>query len=115
VAGGADQDAKRRRPPKLARDFYGSALNEAEQREFEAASEIEGIDGEIALLRLRLRDALQRHPEDLSLMLRGMALLVKAVAARYRLSKKDEANLSESLANVIRGAGAVFMSEATDE
>jgi hypothetical protein len=47
VAGGADAraKAKRRRPPKLGRDFYAQALSEAEQREFEAASEIEGIDG----------------------------------------------------------------------
>jgi hypothetical protein len=117
VAGGADAraKAKRRPPPKLARDFYAQALSEAEQREFEAASEIEGIDCEIALLRLRLREALSKHPEDLPLMLRGIELLVKAVSARYRLSKEDESNLSESIANVIRQAGGVFLSGASDD
>jgi hypothetical protein len=117
VAGGADAraKAKRRRPAKLARDFYARALSEAEQREFEAASEIEGIDGEIALLRLRLRETLSKHPEDMPLMLRGIELLVKAVSARYRLSKEDETNLSESIANVIRQVGGVFVSVASDD
>lgn len=100
------------RRPRLARDFYGSALDAAERIELEAASEVEGLDEEIAVLRLKLRRSLEKRPDDLQLMLRGIDLLVKAVSARYRLSKQAEADLSDSLANVIRGVGGLLMPEA---
>jgi hypothetical protein len=96
----------------VARDFYGSALDAAERIELEEASEIEGLDEEIAVLRMKLREVLSERPEDLQLMLRGIDLLVKAVSARYRLSKQAEENLADSLAGVIRGVGGVLMPEA---
>ena len=71
AGGGADLKAKpsrkpeRRRPAprrsKLARDFYGSALDAAERIELEAASEVEGLDEEIAVLRMKLREALSKR------------------------------------------------------
>jgi len=72
------------------------------------ALEIEGVDEEIALLRLRLRKAVAEHPEDLPLMFKGIELLAKAVATRYRLSKKAERDLAESIANVGRGLGNLW-------
>lgn len=123
AGGGADLKAKpsrkppeRRRPSprrsKLARDFYGSALDAAERIELEAASEVEGLDEEIAVLRMKLREALSKRPQDVQLMLRGIELLVKAVAARYRLSKEAEEDLAGSIAGVVRGVGAQLMPEA---
>ena len=118
----ARKPAARRRSPrssgrthrrsKLKQDFYGSALDSAEQIELEAASDIEGLDKEIALLRMKLRAVLSERPEDLPLMLRGIELLVKAVSARYRLSKQAEEDLAGSLAGVIRGVGGLLMPEA---
>ncbi len=103
--------SRRRRGARLARDFYGSALDSAERIEFEAASEIEGLDYEIALLRTKLRRIIVKKPEELQLMLRGIELLVKAVSARYRLSKQAEDDLAESLAGVIRGFGGQLLPE----
>ncbi len=100
------------RRSKLEQSFYGSALDSAEQIELEAASDIEGLDREIALLRMKLRAVLSERPEDLPLMLRGIELLVKAVSARYRLSKQAEEDLAGSLAGVIRGVGGLLMPEA---
>ncbi len=100
------------RRSKLARDFYGSALDAAEQIELEAASDIGGLDREIALLRMKLREVLSERPEDLQLMLRGIELLVKAVSARYRLSKQAEEDLAGSIAGVVRGVGGLLMPEA---
>ncbi len=100
------------RRSKLEQSFYGSALDSAEQIELEAASDIEGLDKEIALLRTKLRRTLSERPEDLPLMLRGIELLVKAVSARYRLSRQAEEDLAGSLAGVIRGVGGLLMPEA---
>ena len=99
------------RRSKLARDFYGSALAAAERIELEAASDIEGLDKEIALLRVKLREVVSERPEELPLMLRSIELLVKAVSARYRLSKQAEEDLAESIAGVIRGVGGLLMPE----
>jgi hypothetical protein len=96
----------------MTRDFYASALDAAERIELEEAAEVEGLDAEIAVLRMRLRQALHEHKEDLPLMMRGMELLVKAVSARYRLSKEAEEDLAGHLAAVIRGVGEQLMPEA---
>lgn len=92
-------------------DFYGSVLDEAEQLALGEARKIDGLDEEIAVLRVKLRSAVKAHPEDLPLMLRGIGLLVKAVSARYRLSKQAEDDLADSLAGVIRGVGGILMPE----
>ncbi len=92
----------------LLRSFYREALTEAEREDLRAALEVEGMDEEIAVLRLRLRTALEERPEDLALMFKGIELLATAVATRYRLSKKSERDLAASIANVIRGFGDIF-------
>lgn len=112
----ADQPAtparRKRGRAAVVHDFYGSALDAAERIELEQASEIEGLDEEIAVLRMKLRDVLSRRPADLPLMLRGIDLLVKAVSARYRLSKEAEEDLSDSIAGVVRGVGGLLLPEA---
>ncbi|MEX0785121.1 MAG: hypothetical protein WD939_00645 [Dehalococcoidia bacterium] len=102
----------RKRTPRAAKAFYGKALNAAEQIELEEAAEVQGLDQEIAILRVRLREILSVKPSDLQLMMRGLELLVKAVSARYRLSKEAEEDLAGHIAGVIRGVGGQLMPEA---
>ena len=92
-----------------ARDFYRASLSEAEK--WELAHKMEGLDTEIALLRVRLKEALQKQPEDAQLIAKGVDLLVKAVAAKYRLSRKAQRDLSESLAGVVQGLGTLLYPE----
>ena len=98
-----------KRPPD---GFYDRALTEAERLLLPEARELEGLDEEIALLRVRLNTALQERPQDLPVLLRGIELLVKAVAARYRLSRKAEGDLYQSAVGVLRGIGGVIWPEA---
>ena len=97
------------------RDFYGSALDAAHQTTLKYAANVEGLDKEIALLRLKLRDALEEGPESFQLMVRGMELLVKLVSARYRLSKKAEKDIASSAANVLRGLAVQLFPESRDD
>ena len=103
---GAARTGRRHHP---AEGFYQEALGEAERWEW--ARQMEGLDEEIALLRVRLKEALEERPEDMQLIAKGVDLLVKAVAAKYRLSPKAQRELSDSIAGVVRGIGAVLYPE----
>ncbi|MGQ9572789.1 MAG: hypothetical protein ACUVV3_06345 [Dehalococcoidia bacterium] len=94
---------------RRVRDFYRAALSEAEKWEW--AREMEGLDAEVALLRVKLKEALEERPEDLQLIAKGIDLLVKAVAAKYRLSPRAQKDLSDSIAGVVRSLGAVLYPE----
>jgi hypothetical protein len=94
---------------KRPRDgFYDRVLSEAERVLLAQAGEVEGLNQEIALLRVKLATAVQEHPENLPLMLRGVELLVKAVSAEYRLSKKSQDNLAAAIDGVLKEIGSSF-------
>ena len=94
-----------------AQGFYEEALTEAERLDLAEARQMEGLDEEIAVMRVRLKRALEERPEDVQLIAKGLDLLVKAVAAKYRLSPKARKDLSDSIAGVVEGIGAVLYPE----
>jgi hypothetical protein len=75
------------------------------------ARRMEGLDEEVALLRVKLREALAQRPEDYSLLLKISAMLVRAVSTRHRLSRKAEEDLYQSVLGVLRGVGGVLFPE----
>jgi hypothetical protein len=88
-----------------ARNFYRQALDQAERLDLERAQEIEGLDDEIALMRVRLKRAVQEHPQDVQLLVKGLDILMRAVGARYRLSPKSRKDLTENLAATLNSLG----------
>jgi hypothetical protein len=53
-------------PAVTPRRFYARVLSTAEAADLPAALEVDGVDEEIALLRLRLRKAIEDHPRAYS-------------------------------------------------
>ena len=94
-----------KRPRVTARNFYGQALDQAERLDLEQAQEIEGLDDEIALMRVRLKRAVEKRPEDVQLLVKGLDILVRAVGARYRLSPKSRKDLADNLAAALNSLG----------
>jgi len=94
-----------------AQGFYEEALSEAERLDLPEARQMEGLDEEIAVMRVRLKRALEERPEDVKLIAKGLDLLVKAVAAKYRLSPRARKELSDSIAGVVEGIGAILYPE----
>jgi hypothetical protein len=82
--------------------FYADVLTAAEAMDLPAALRVEGIDGEIATLRLRLRKLLAERPEDMVLMLQAMNTLSRMVTSKYRLPSARE-DLYKSMARVAAG------------
>lgn len=89
-------------------DFYAQALSRAERLRLARAKEVEGVDQEIALLRVKLQQLAGRHPDKLDLLFKGVNLLLRAVATRYRLSPRAEDDLSRSIAGVLSGIGSAL-------
>ncbi|MBM3149882.1 MAG: hypothetical protein FJ008_01440 [Chloroflexi bacterium] len=83
------------------RGFYSHALDEAEQVELEEAREIEGLDEEIAMLRLRLREILVAEPERFDLHLRMADVIARMVKTRYHISKEQKKSLKQAIAKVL--------------
>ncbi len=82
--------------------FYAKVLDEAEQLDFELASGVEGIDGEIALLRVKLKSILENDPENIKLIMQATNTLAKLVRTRYNITKEQKKGLKEAIGNVLR-------------
>ncbi len=82
--------------------FYSRVLDEAEQLDFELATGVEGIDDEIALLRVKIKALLENDPENVKLIMQATNTLSRLVRTRYNISKEDKKGLKEAIANVLR-------------
>ena len=116
-------NAKRRRgAPKGNQNtrkhgFYSRVLNETEQLDFEVAAGVEGIDDEIALLRVIIKSILEKNPENISLIMQATNTLASLVKTNYNMSREQRKGLKEAIGNVLKdiaaplgiGIGAGFM------
>jgi len=83
------------------RGFYRRALDEAEKLELEEASHIEGIDEEIALLRVKLRELLEEQPERIDLHFEAANIIARLVRTRYQITKEQKKSLKEAIQKVL--------------
>lgn len=88
------------RAKRKPRSFYLRTLDEAERLEFQAASNIEGIDDEITLMRMQINDLV--HQEDLDDLVKAMRTLARLVSTRYNISRHDKKGIKEAIGNVLR-------------
>ncbi len=82
--------------------FYAKVLDEAEQLDFELATNLEGIDDEIALLRVKIKSILENDPENIRLIMQATNTLARLVRIRFNVSKEDKKGLKEAIGNVLR-------------
>ena len=96
---------KRGAPPgnqnALKHGFYSRALSEADALEMEQAIYVEGVDQEIALLRIKLRDLVHTHPDRIDLHLEAANTIARLVRTRYHISKEQKKSLKEAIAKVL--------------
>ncbi|MDO8636829.1 MAG: hypothetical protein Q7R34_11475, partial [Dehalococcoidia bacterium] len=92
--------------------FYTDSLTKGEKERLPEARQVEGLDEEIALLRVKLNQLVAKHSDDTDGLVKTVRLLLQAVAIKYRLSPKAKDDLYESLAGVINGVGGIMLPEA---
>jgi hypothetical protein len=93
---GAEGRTGKRKP-----SFYSRALDEAERLEFEEVRGMEGLDEEIALLRLKLRSLIESHPENVRLALDTASTIARLVRTRYSISKEQKKSLKQAITKVL--------------
>jgi len=81
--------------------FYSRALDEAERFGLEQALQVEGIDEEIALLRVKLRELLQNQPDRIDLHFETANIIARLVKTRYQISKEQKKSLKDAIAKVL--------------
>jgi len=99
---------RRRRSP----NYYASlAMSKAERLELRRAGSVDGLADEIALLRTRLKRAMEASPRtskarrDLRAATAGVETLLRAVSAQYRLSPPVNGGLTAKMAAVLDELG----------
>lgn len=87
-------------PPQ--ENFYAKALDETEKLDLKIASGVDGIDQEIALLRVQIKSILQENPKDLNSIIRATNALEKLVRTPYNINREQRKGLKEAIGNVIK-------------
>ena len=89
-------------PEVAPADFYRSVLSEAERAAFDAALRVEGIDQEVAVLRTRLRQV-AGDEAGFAPLLKGLAMLVRMLAAKYRLAPAEQDQVVKAAEEMLAG------------
>ena len=94
----ATKTGKKSRKPSL----YSLALDEAEQIDFELAAGVNGIDDEIALLRVKIKSILSSDPDNVKLIMQATNTLARLIKTRYNITKEQKKGLKEAIGNVLK-------------
>ncbi len=80
--------------------LYSKVLAPDEKRQLKTASGVDGLDQEIAILRLKFRSLLAQDGQNLRLINQTARTLARLYNIKFSLSRNDAAKLEEAVANV---------------
>jgi hypothetical protein len=69
--------------------FYSATLRPAETRQLRNITNLEGVDPEIAFIRVKLQSSLQHDPGNRRVIREASRLIVKRYSTDYRLDRAD--------------------------
>jgi hypothetical protein len=81
--------------------FYSATLSPAQTRQLRNITNLEGVDPEVALIRVKLQSSLQYDPGNPRVIREASRLLVKWYSGIYRLDRTDRNCLKTVLENLL--------------
>jgi hypothetical protein len=81
--------------------FYARVLAAADRGCLDEAARVDGIDDEIALLRVRLRELSLQAPERIDLQIDLATTIARLVKTRYQISAEQKKSLKAAIARVL--------------
>ena len=82
--------------------FYSPKLDAAQQQDYEDAVTCEGLDEEIALMRVKIKAVVEKDPDNLNLILRASDSLARLIRIKYNIGKDDKTSMKEAMRNVLK-------------
>jgi len=82
--------------------FYSSVLDENQQRDLEEAVGVEGLDNEIAFLRVKIKSLAREHPENVGLMIKAINSMARLLTLKGAISKNDKSGLKDAVVNILK-------------
>ena len=82
--------------------FYSEVLSTAEQVDLNFALDVEGIDMEIAVLRVKIKAILEEDPDNIRLIMEATNTLARLLRTKYNLDKGQGKSLKDALSSVMR-------------
>jgi len=81
--------------------FYSRALTEAEKLQLDEAGFVEGLDEEIALLRVKLRELVENEPARIDLHLEAANTIARLIRTRYQITSEQKRSLKDAITKVL--------------
>jgi hypothetical protein len=82
--------------------FYSKFLDEQQRRQYTRAVDIEGLDAEIALLRVKIQSLLAHDPENIRLISQALNSLARMIMTKYHIKKTDTIDFSAAMRNALQ-------------
>jgi hypothetical protein len=81
--------------------FYSKALTHDEKRELKHASAVDGLDQELAILRIKFLSLISQDNQNMRLVNQTADTLAKLYRIKHSLSRNDTTKLKEAVSSVI--------------
>lgn len=84
--------------------FYSKVLTESERLNLETAVDVDGLDNEIALLRVKIKSIVEHDPDNVQLIVRAVNALTRMIMAKKLIGKqeKDGISLKDAVFDVLK-------------
>ncbi len=103
----------------LKHGFYSKFLTETEKQGMEEAEEIEGLDHELALLRVKLCHLLKDNSDRIDLQIKAVNMIARMARTRHIITPEDKGRYKDALSGILREVaiplGVKFIPVPSDE
>jgi len=82
--------------------FYARVLSPRDREVLQAAASLNGLDQEIALLRMKILSIISNTPDNHAVLLLAVTALTRALKARHQILKDNPQEIAVAIANVFR-------------
>jgi hypothetical protein len=81
--------------------FYSQVLDEAQTLQLDEAREVEGLDEEIAVLRVKLLALINDHPDRIDLQVIAASTIAKLIRTRHIINSGQKKSLKDAMTRVL--------------
>ena len=101
---------KRRGAPKgnqnrRTHGYYSKVLDAEQQEAYERAVDVEGVDAEIAVMRMKLKSVLEKDPGNLKLIMQATNNLARLLSTKHQITEEEEKGLINGVKSVVKRIG----------